>query len=111
MPEDPVAEETLWEEHGTNEYIEDGEDGDQDSNPAAQKVTRDEDREIIEIEDEGDLFDEIGPKKGHDEDDGHKDLLKMFHDVLLDLFHGQSLLLSALRHKTFRSSITDPPFR
>jgi len=91
VPKDPIAKETLWKEHGTNQDIEDGEEGDQDPDSAAQKVTRDEDGEIIEVEDEGDFLDEIGPKKGHDKNEGDKELLKMFHDELLDLFHNLSL--------------------
>jgi len=91
VPEDPVAEEALWEEHGTNQDIEDGKEGDQDPNAAAQKVTRDEDGEIIEVEDKGDFLDKIGPKKGYNKYEGDKELLKMFHDVLLDLFHDLSL--------------------
>jgi hypothetical protein len=90
MPKYPT-EKSVGEKHGTNQDIEDGEDGNQDPDSAAQKVTRDEDGEIIEVEDEGDLFDEIGSKKGYDKDDGYKDFFKMFHDVLLDLFHDLSL--------------------
>jgi hypothetical protein len=92
MPEDPVAEETLRKEHGTDQDIEDGEEGDPDPDSAAEKVTRDEDGQIIEVEDQGDFLDEISPKEGHDKNEGDKELLKMFHDVLLDLFHDLSLL-------------------
>jgi hypothetical protein len=91
VPEDPVAEETLWKEHGTYQDIEDGKEGDEDPDSAAQKVTRDEDGEIIEVEDEGDFLDEIGPQKGYDKNEGNKEFLKMFQDVLLDLFHDLSL--------------------
>jgi hypothetical protein len=91
VPKDPIAEETLWKEHGTNQDIEDGEEGNQDPDSAAQKVTRDENGEIIEVEDEGDFLDEIGPKKSHDKNEGDKEFFKMFYDVLLDFFHNFSL--------------------
>jgi hypothetical protein len=90
VPENPVAEETVREEHGTDQDIEDGEKGDQDSNSASQKITGDEDRKIIEVEDERDFLDKIGPEESHNEDDGHEDFLKMFHDELFNTLHDLS---------------------
>jgi hypothetical protein len=87
VPEDPVSEESLREDHGADQDIKDGEEGDQDPDSAAQKVTRDEHGKVIEVKDERDFLDEIGSEKSHDKNEGDKELLKMLHDELLDLFH------------------------
>jgi len=64
-----VAEESVRKDHCTDQDIQDGEEGDEDSYSAPQEITPNQHREIVKIENQGDLLNEVGADEGGDEND------------------------------------------
>jgi len=82
----------LREKHGADQHVQDREEGNQNPDSPSKKVTGNKDWEVVEIKDEGDFLDEVGTDKGGYENDDDKNLLEMFHDELLRMFHNVSPL-------------------
>ena len=87
MQEVRVAEESVRKDHRTDQDIQDGEEGDEDPYSASQEITPNQYREIVKIEDQGDLLNEVGADEGGYENDAYDNFLKMSHYNLLKTFH------------------------
>jgi hypothetical protein len=99
VPEDPITKETMRKEHGADQDVKNGKERDENAYASSEEKTCYQDWEVIEVEDEGNLFNEVGSNKGHNEDEGDQDFFKMGHHELLDTFHILSPGLLLLQNK------------
>src|SRR4030042_3185251 len=87
MQKSPVTEETLGKNHGTDQHVQNGEEGNKNSQSASQKITSNQHRKIVKIEDQRNFFNEVGTNEGRDENDADNNFLKMPHDHLFKNVH------------------------
>ena len=87
MQKDPVTEETVGENHGTDQYVQNREEGNENPYSASQKITPNQHRKVVKIEDQRNFFNEVGSDEGSDKNDADDNFLKMFHNNLFKAFH------------------------
>jgi hypothetical protein len=107
VPKYLTTEETLGKNQDEDQHRQNRKDSGKNTCSASKKITRNKNREVIEVEDNGLFFDKIGSGKRSDEYDTDKNLLKMSYKELSKTIHN----LSPLQLLCLKNDYILPPLK